>query len=233
MAVSIANGMRFNVASDYEAPIAVKGVSNAVNAIMTLETGHDIKQGDILHLNIQWGRMNDLVARAGVVTDTTVELEKVNTSNTHLYPSGGGVGTLRKVSQWTWISQTETIEISGGEQQTIQVQFLEDEYQREIPTVKSPVTATLTINHDEGLDYYSVLKEIDERGQAVAIFVNAIKANESRYYSAVVSFSNNVSSRKNEIEQREIKFSLQSQETLYYKNSPTTSQTTTYHKNKK
>ncbi|WP_447888897.1 phage tail tube protein [Serratia fonticola] len=58
----------------------------------------------------------------------------LDTSDTNFFPSGAGVGSLMKITDWTQIPQITEVGASGGDQQYVQVQFLEDDRQRNLAT---------------------------------------------------------------------------------------------------
>jgi hypothetical protein len=64
-------------------------------------------------------------------------LEGIDTSSTALYPAGGGTGSVEAVTGWTQLSQILSSSSNGGEQQFVEYQFLNDKFQKRLPTVKT------------------------------------------------------------------------------------------------
>lgn len=126
MGFALPNGAGIYLAKTYETEVAVTAVSNAVDAVLTVATGHDIAEGDIVQLTSSWGALNDLAAKVTASTTTSLTLGSIDTSNTDRFAVGGGVGTVKKIASWIEIPQITEVANSGGDQQMIQIQFLSD-----------------------------------------------------------------------------------------------------------
>jgi hypothetical protein len=89
-------------------------------------------------------------------------LEGINTSQTNLYPVGGGAGSARKVNTWQQITQVLEFTTSGGEQQFVTYSFLEEDVEHQIPTVKSASSFQMTIGDDASLPWYGILSDAND-----------------------------------------------------------------------
>lgn len=104
-----------------------------------------------------WLKLDNMVLRVKSVAGTKIVLEAFDTTDTTKFPAGTGAGTLRKVDSWITMPQVMTLSTEGGDQQTISVQFLEDDKARTIPTFKNAVVQVYTFAHDPQLAIYKRL----------------------------------------------------------------------------
>lgn len=61
------------------------------------------------------------------VDDTSITLESIDTTDKNVFPVGGAKGSLKKIEEWEAMPQVMTLSTEGGEQQTQEIQLLEDE----------------------------------------------------------------------------------------------------------
>ena len=154
MAISLPNGSTVAGASGYGSAINVTAITNAATAVATA-TAHGLVAGDFVEVTSGWSRLTDKIVRVGTVADAnTFELEGIDTTNTTIYPAGSGVGSVRKVSDWTQISQILSSTSSGGDQQFYEFQLLEADQQKRIPTVKNAAGWALSVADDPTLAGY-------------------------------------------------------------------------------
>lgn len=217
MGFALPNGAGIYLAKTYETEMAVTAVSNAVDTVLSVESGHGIAEGDIVQLTSGWAALNDLVAKVTASTATTLTLGSIDTSNTDRFAAGGGVGTVKKVASWIEIPQITEVSNSGGDQQMIQIQFLSDTRQRNLNTFKAAQSQTLTLAHDSSLPVYPVLRAADESEQTLATYMYVPKAKENRYSAVKVSFNDIPTTAINAIETVAVVLNLQSQATTFYK----------------
>ena len=50
----------------------------------------------------------------------------INTTDTSKYPAGTGIGSIRKISAWTALSQVKGLSASGGDMQFANVTAIDD-----------------------------------------------------------------------------------------------------------
>lgn len=161
MAYTLPNGSTFQVASVFAPALAVTSISNTAEAVVSTAT-NTYAIGDYLYLTTGWAKLTGRVFRAKAVTATTVTLEGVNTTSTTLFPSGSSAGSIKKISTWVEIPQITAVDFSGGEQSMLDLQFMADDFQRQIPTVKSSLSMTLTVADDPAQAFVPVVKGFDE-----------------------------------------------------------------------
>lgn len=187
MAITQAVGTVFAIASAYGASKNMTAISNATEAVATLEASHGVVVGDYLEVTSGWDRLNARIVRVKTVATNDVTFESIDTSSTTRYPAGSGTGTVRKISTWTNLSQiTTNFQVSGGEQQYANVTTLSDTIQKQIPTTRNPVAVTLPVYDDPSLAWYSTVASVSESATATAMrasFPNGSKLVANAYWS--------------------------------------------------
>jgi len=187
MAYNIPNGSRVYVASKYSDSIQITDASNEEDAVLTVDSTTDIAAGDIVQVESGWRKMSGVFKVKSVVADTSIVLDEVDTTDVNVFPIGGGAGSLKKVVTWEVMPQVMTLSTEGGEQQTGEIQFLEDEQAENYDTYKSGVVQVYTFAHDAKLPVRKLLIKLDDTKQITAVYFYNKKANEARYYCATVS----------------------------------------------
>ena len=209
MAVSLPDGTIFSIATTYASPKAMTALTNADPAVATA-TG--TKADDIVVVQSGWSKINDRVAKMGA----SGELLGFDTTDTDLYPAGSGKGKLVTVSGFVQISQVLSSESSGGEQQFTTYSFLEDDFERQIPTRNSPTTLTLNLADDPSLSGYQQLEKAAESRVAKVIKARLPSGSEI-YYNAYVSLNQTPSMTKGEVMAVTATISLVARPTRYAK----------------
>lgn len=189
MSLTLPNGMQLAVASTYGAAKTMSALSNAADAVATLESSHGVTTNDILELSSGWPGVNDRIVRASGVATNDVTLEDLDTSSTTKYPAGSGTGSVREITAWTAVTQILGISKTGGDQQFQIFQFLEEEGdERSIPTVRSAQSLTLTLGDDQTLSWYAVLKAASDSREATAFRIT-LKSGAKIYFNAIVALN--------------------------------------------
>ncbi|ATG17164.1 TPA: phage tail tube protein [Providencia alcalifaciens] len=214
MAYNIPNGSRVYVASKYGNEIEFSAASNATEAVLTVDASSGIKAGDVIQVVSGWKRMSG-VFKVKAADDTSVTLDSVDTSDIDRFPIGGGKGTLKTIQEWEVMPQVMTLSTEGGEQQTQEIQFLEDEQAETVDTYKSGIVQVYTFAHDATLPIRPLLMKLDDNKQLTAIRFHNKRASEDRYYSASVSFQRVPNTAINEVENVSARFSLKSDMQIY------------------
>ena len=106
-------------------------VTNASEAVAT-STAHGYSNGDIVIMYSGWGRLNKRAFRIKSVANDTFVLEGCDTTNTNFFPSGGGVGTVTKISTFTQITTVMNPSSSGGDPKTVNYKFVESDVEYSI-----------------------------------------------------------------------------------------------------
>jgi len=194
MGFQLPNGSTIQVGSEFADEIKVTAVSNAKGAVFSCEEGHGLAVGDEVMISSGWPLINYLPARVSPVADN-----------------------------WTLIPQITELSQSGGDQQYIQIQFLEDDRQRNIATYKAAKTQTITLAHDSSLPIYEVLKKADRRGDTMPLKMYVPKATETRYWSGTPSFDPQPQTAVNAVETVQVSIAVKSMDMAFYKDQDTSS----------
>ena len=186
MAITLTTGSTLSVAKTYAASLNFSAATNASPCALTV-VGSTIVAGDYVEVNSGWGLLDKRLVRAGAGTSaTSIVLEGIDATDTTKYPAGAGVGSVRKVSAWTQISQVKSISASGGAQQYADVTSIVDVVTRQIPTVRGAVEMTVDVFDDPSLAWYAdVMKADDARSPygMILAFPNGSKTVANAYWS--------------------------------------------------
>lgn len=91
----------------------VTGVTNASPAVATA-TAHGFADGDPLLFNSGWQDADATVFEADQLSADTFSFLGLNATDTNVYASGSGTGSVQKVSTWVEIPQILSASTSGG-----------------------------------------------------------------------------------------------------------------------
>jgi hypothetical protein len=198
MSVSLPNGAVIAIASGYGPTKAMSAVTNANPGVATLAASHGIVVGDVMEVTSGWSRLNGKIVRASAVATNDVSLEGQNTTSTTLYPAGAGVGSIREVTGWTQLSQILSSSSSGGEQQFLEYQFLEDDAQKRIPTFKNASGLSFEIADDPTLAGYILADQANDDRQPRAVRIT-LPSGAVLYYNAYISLNKTPTLTSNQI----------------------------------
>lgn len=161
MALSLPNGSTVHIGSALDVEKTATAVTNAAEAVVT-SAAHGVATGDFIVFDSGWGKLAGRVFRVTQSTADTFKLDGVNTTSTADFPAGAGVGKFRKVKTWTQLSQILEVSMSGGEQQYHNYGFLEDDFERQLPTVKTAMSFTFSVADDTAAAGYKAAVAADE-----------------------------------------------------------------------
>ena len=184
MSVSLPNGSLVHIASGIGSVLTVSAVTNANPAVAT-STAHGMSNGDYIELFSGWSRLNNRVFRIANVAANTFELEGVNTTSTTVYPAAGGTGTAYKITGWTQLQQILGVSSSGGDQQFATYQFLEDDAETRIPTVKAAAGLEFEVADDPSLTGYILAATANDDRVPRAIKLTTASSAKTFYYAYV------------------------------------------------
>ncbi|TSJ92126.1 phage tail protein [Gilliamella apicola] len=218
MGFALPNGSSVYVQKSKDTELAFEIISNAKDAVVTLKTDHSLVVGDEVIITSGWSKINNAVAKVVKVNNMDVTLGNINTTDTKSFPEGEGKGTLTKITAWERLPQVKEVATEGGEQQFTQIQFLDDDAERQLPTIKSAKSKSFTIAHDSSLPIYALLEELDRTNDVVAMKMYVPKAKETRYDAVRISFDPTPTSTINEIETVKISMTVESPAITFYKN---------------
>lgn len=213
MGYKIPNGGTFQHAATYAAALAFSAISNASEAVATT-VGSTLVAGDIVQITSSWSPLNGKVVRVKTATATAVTLESIDTTNVVVYPVGGGSGTLRKIMTWVQIPQVTDLAFSGGDQNYLDVVFLEDAQGRQLPTDKAAAKLVLTVADDPAQAYVPILQAAD-LSQAIQASRLNLPGTDVIYYGCFTSYSTQPAVSRSNLLTRTVSMALQAAPTRY------------------
>ncbi|HEY0505089.1 MAG TPA: phage tail protein, partial [Lysobacter sp.] len=141
--------------------------------------------GDFVILTSGWSRLTDKVFRVAGSTTNTFELEGADTSDVNIYPAGGGIGSVKKITGWTQLQQVLQTQSQGGEQQFATFQFLEGDREVRIPTTKSGGGLTVNVADDPTLPGFILASKANDDRVERAVRVTTAKGSKILYLSYI------------------------------------------------
>jgi hypothetical protein len=169
MAFTLSTGATVNIAKTYSAAIAMSAVTNATEAVATLAASHGVTAGTYLELTSGWGKIDKMVVRVKSVATNDVVLEGLNTSEQMYFTPGSGIGSVRRITAWTQLTQIKDISSSGGEQSFAEATTLDSLVERKIPTMRSAVTMNMTVYDDPALAWYADVTKASDSSTPYAL----------------------------------------------------------------
>jgi hypothetical protein len=168
MASSIPDGATLWIASTYSAALTVSTITNANPGVAT-STAHGLTNGAIGLVASGWANLNDRVVRISGSVTNAFNLENVDTSSTTRFPVGGSAGTFTPITAWTQITQVMEFASTGGDQQFANISFLEQDFDKQIPSTRNAQTINITLADDTSLTGYTAMKSAAEARSAKAL----------------------------------------------------------------
>ena len=215
MSFRVPNGLVLSIATAFGASKNMTAISNAAEAVATLEATHGVVENDIIEVTSGWDGLNGRVVRADSVATNDVTLEDVNTLSTQQYPAGGGAGSVREISTWQPLSQILTLGREGGEMQYADFQVLSDLVMgRRLPTVFSPMSMTLGIGFDPSLGWLPTVRSVSD-SRANTPFRISYPGGAVLYGNAVWSINEVPTMEANNVMQISVNLALQSLPIVY------------------
>ncbi|MGB4064254.1 MAG: phage tail tube protein [Azonexus sp.] len=187
---TLPSGTILAVASAFAAAKTVTAVSNAAEASVSC-TAHGYSVGDILQLYSGWGRINRRAVRVKSATTDAFVAELIDTSNTEFFPSGSGVGTVRKVTTFTQIPKYLNPTQSGGDPKNVSVRFMDEDTDTNLNDGFNAVTESFEIDADQfGTASYNALRTLSDV-QTDTILKKTLKTGAIIFTPCTVSLNEN------------------------------------------
>ncbi|HCF5629181.1 TPA: phage tail protein [Pseudomonas aeruginosa] len=213
MSASLPNGALLAIAATYAPAIPVTAVSNAKPAVATADA-HGLLVGDVVSLVSGWTGLNGRAVKVAVSTEDTFSLGNIDTTDVIRYPAGGGIGSAKKVLTWQQIQQVMNPTTSGGEQQFVQYQYLEDDDQRQLPTFRNAQSFSMPIADDPNLPQWAVIEAADQ-SKALQVIRLTLRNGSEVFYNGYVSVSDTPTLNVNEIMTRTLTIALDGRPVRY------------------
>lgn len=187
---TLPSGTILAVASAFAAAKTVTAVSNAAEASVSC-TAHGYSVGDILQLYSGWGRIKRRAVRVKSATTDAFVAELIDTSNTEFFPSGSGVGTVRKVTTFTQIPKYLNPTQSGGDPKNVSVRFMDEDTDTNLNDGFNAVTESFEIDADQfGTASYNALRTLSDV-QTDTILKKTLKTGAIIFTPCTVSLNEN------------------------------------------
>lgn len=215
MGVKLPNGSTVHIAAELEAEKAVTVATNAAEAVLTA-TGHGLKEGDIVVIASGWGGTNGRAFKVSVQSAdaNTFKLKGFDTSDTERFPAGGGTGSFRKVKKWVQITQITEVSINGGEQQFATFGFLEDDFERQLPSTRSAASLEIKMADDPSLPGFKAAAKASDSAAEVPLRL-VLKGGSEILYNGYPSLNKTPTLQRNEIMTVSLAYSLSGEPNRY------------------
>lgn len=192
----------------------ITAISNAANAVATLEASHGVVVGDYVYIRSGWAQLDRRLARASAVATNDVTLEGIDTSDTAAFPPGLGTGTVAEFTWATTLSQIEpAIQTSGGDMKTKDGTFLEHLQDQVLPDGFNAATWTIGYFSDAALSWLSAVRAA-QSAQRERPFMFKSLGNQRVMYSSYWSINEFASIQENTF-RGQIVLAHQGQPTVY------------------
>lgn len=186
MSITLATGTQVAIASAYGTAFNITAISNANPAVATLSAAHGVIVGDFIEITSGWDLLTMRVVRVSAVATNDVTLEGIDTSNTSNYPAASGTGTGREITTWAQITQVQSVNSSGGEQQYANTTTIADRTAKNIPTIRAVQNIEMTVFDDPTLSWYATVATASDTSAVTAmriVFPNASRMLANGYFS--------------------------------------------------
>lgn len=158
----VPTGATFYIASAFASSKTTTGVTNASEAVVTC-TAHGYSNGDIVEITSGWGRLNLRSFRIKSVATDTFVLEGADTTNTTFFPSGTGIGSVRKATAFTQITTVMSPQTSGGDPKTVTYKYVESDVEYSINDGFTATSYQIKLDADSvGSAGYVALKSLTD-----------------------------------------------------------------------
>lgn len=213
MAVNLPNEAKVYIASAVNAEKRITAITNANPPLATC-TAHGLNTGDFIVLTTGWGEFNERVFKIESASADTFKILGVDARNTTKFPAGQGVGSFQKVNAWAQIQQILNVNFSGGEQQYATYSFLEENFERQIPTSVSARSVTFSIGDDPSLAGYIAAKNASETRSQTPLRID-LKSGEVITYYGYAALNEVPNLEKNNVMAVNLAYALSSQPVRY------------------
>lgn len=210
----VPTGSTFYICSAFGSSKTVSVVTNASEAVCT-STAHGYSNGDIVEITSGWGRLNLRAFRIKSVTTDTFVLEGADTSNTTYFPSGSGIGSVRKATTFTQITTVMSPQASGGDPKKVTYRFVESDVEYSLNDGFNAVNRTINLDADSiGSAGYTALKALTDV-QTDTILKTVTKSGSFTLLSCKVALNEEVLMQDGQINQVKVDFSGNSKSVRY------------------
>ena len=210
----VPTGSTFFVATAFASAKTVTAISNAVEAVVS-STAHGFSNGDIVEMTSSWGRLQKRAYRVKTSLADSFVLEGADTSNTNFFPSGGGVGSVRKASTFVQLTTVMNPSASGGESKKVEYKYVESDVTFSINDGFAAVNRSLELDADSiGSPGYTALKTLTDV-QSDTILKTVTKSGSFTLLPCTVALNEEVVYQDGQINRVRVEFSGNNRSTRY------------------
>lgn len=210
----VPTGTTFYIASAMASSKTTTVVTNASEAVVT-SAAHGYSNGDIVEITSGWGRLHLRSFRIKSVTTDTFVLEGADTSSTTFFPAGTGIGSVRKVSTFTQITNVMNPTSSGGDPKTVKYKFLESDVEYSINDGFTATDYGLSLDADSiGTAGYTALKSLTDV-QTNTVLKMVTRSGSLIFQPCTVALNESVSLQDGQINQVKVSFNGNNRLTRY------------------
>ena len=214
MPAKLPDGATLALATTYGVAKTMTGISNANPGIASLAVGHAIASGDFIEVTSGWSALNERTMKAGVPVADDVPLLGMNTTDVIRFPVGTGGGTVREVTAWTQISQILSFDTEGGDPTYVTYEFLEEDFQRTLPSVYTAQTIKIGVADDASLAGYIAFKAASDDRTLRALKLT-LRDGSIILYTGIAALNETPSVTKGKVMEVTATFSLQGRPVRY------------------
>ncbi len=206
MAYQLPDGSIITLGTTYGAAKTVTALTNAAPPVAQ-STAHGLINGTFVEVTSGWQSINQRIARVSGQTTNAFNYEGLDTTNTTANTVGGGVGSVREITAFTELPQVLGFTTSGGDQQFTQFAFLAENFERQLPTIFSAQSLTLTMADDPAQAGILALQAASD-ARAIRALKLALPNGSAILYNGYVSYNPTPTLNKGSIMQVTATFSL-------------------------
>lgn len=213
MSAFLPDGATVALATAYGSAKTVSAATNANPGVLTANA-HGMANGTYYELKSGWQKVNDRIFKAANIAADAVDLTGIDTTDVTRFPPGSGLGSLREITAWTTIEQILEFTTSGGDQQFSNFSFLDEDFERQLPTITSAQSIQIGIADDPTLAGYIALKSAGE-ARAIRALRVTLPNSSVIVYNGYMSFNETPSLTKGSVMKVTATLSLQGRPTRY------------------
>lgn len=197
MAAKLPDGSQLAIASTYAAAKSVTAITNAA-APSVSATGHGLLVGDFVEITSGWGEVNGRIFKVASSTTDAFTIAGIDTTDVTKFPVGSSAGRVRKISAWTPVTQVLTFERQGGEQQFVNFSFMEEDVERQLPSIISAMSLRIGLADDPTLAGYIAMKAASDT-RALTGYKLALRDGSNILYNGITSVNETPTTSKGQV----------------------------------
>jgi hypothetical protein len=213
MSAKLPDGATLSIAVTYGSPKTVSAITNA-NPGVASSTAHGMSNGALMEVLSGWNKINDRIIRVSAQATDTFALEGIDTTDTTMFPVGTGAGTVREITAFTQIAQILGFSTTGGDPTEVKFSFLDEDFERTLPSVYSAQTVKIDIADDPSLAGYIALKAASD-ARALRALKLSLRGGSSVIYNGIVALNETPTVTKGAVMAVTATFSLQGRPVRY------------------